>query len=217
MKADQQDRGGLQHVTRMVLRGLVTVIPVAATIYVVVWLAVSAEWLVGLGVRVLLPDAWYWPGMGLALTLPLLYGIGWAVNHWLLRAFIDVAERALSRTPLVNKVFHAVQDVISYFGRDRQENFDQVVSMELAGVTVLGLVTRHDLSDLPAGLRADDRLAVYIPGSYQIGGFTVNVPRQRLIAVDMSVEDALRYAVTGGMSYKARGPAVSESDADEQA
>jgi len=213
----QQDMGGFQHATRMVLRGLVTVIPLAATIYVVVWLAVSAEWLVGLGVRALVPDEWYWPGMGLALALPLLYGIGWAVDHWLLRAFIEVSERILSGTPLVNKVFHAVQDVISYFGRERQENFDQVVSMELAGVTVLGLVTRHDLGDLPVGLRANDRLAVYIPGSYQIGGFTVNVPRERLNAVDMSVEDALRYAVTGGMSYKARSPVSSKGDSEESA
>ena len=210
MKQDRQERTGFAHVTRMVLRGLITVIPVAATLYVVVWLAVSAEWLVGLGVRILLPDEWYWPGMGLALALPLLYGIGWAVDHWLLRTFIGATESILSRTPLVNKVFHAVQDVISYFGRDRQENFDQVVSMELAGVTVLGLVTRHNLDDLPAGLRASDRLAVYIPGSYQIGGFTVNVPRERLTAVDMTVEDALRYAVTGGMSYKARGAGASK-------
>lgn len=117
--------------------------------------------------------------------------------------------------PLVNKIFHAVQDVIAYFGKERQENFDQVVSMELAGVTVLGLVTRHDLTDLPVGLRAHDRLAVYIPGSYQIGGFTVTVPRERLTAVDMSVEDALRYAVTGGMSYKARSAGPSKSDLGE--
>lgn len=201
----------------MVLRGLVTVIPVAATIYVVVWLAVSAEWLVGLAVQAFIPDEWYRPGMGLALALPLLYGVGWAVNHWLLRAFIDVTEWILSRTPLVNKIFNAVQDVISYFGKDRQENFDQVVSMELAGVTVLGLVTRHDLNDLPVGLRANDRVAVYIPGSYQIGGFTVNVLRERLTAVDMTVEDALRYAVTGGMSYKARTQSASKVDVGESA
>ena len=195
---------GFQHVMRTILRGLVTVIPVAATLYLVVWLAISAEWFMGLAVRIVLPDEWYWPGMGLALTLPLLYGIGWAFDHWLLREFIGATESLLARTPLVNKVFHAVQDVISYFSRDRNRDFDQVVSLELAGVTVLGLVTRDDLSDLPAGLRSNDRLAVYIPGSYQIGGFTVNVPRDRLTAVAMSVEDALRYAVSGGMSYKPR-------------
>lgn len=207
----------LQQVMRTILRGLITVIPVAATLYLVVWMAVSAEWLVGLAVRALVPDEWYWPGMGLALTLPLLYGIGWAVDHWLLRALIGATESLLSRTPLVNKVFHAIQDLITYFSRDRHHNFDQVVSMELAGVTVLGLVTRHDLGDLPVGLRANDRLAVYIPGSYQIGGFTVNVPRERLTAVDMTVEDALRYAVTGGMSYTARSPKVPKLEAEDSA
>ncbi|MCC5885071.1 MAG: DUF502 domain-containing protein [Gammaproteobacteria bacterium] len=210
----QGSESGFQHVTRTILRGLVTVIPVAATLYVVGWLAVSAEWIMGLAVRAVLPDEWYWPGMGLALTLPLLYGVGWAFDHWLLRGFIDATEALLARTPLVNKVFNAVQDLISYFRRDRNRNFDQVVSLELAGVTVLGLVTRHDLRDRPLGLRSDDRLAVYIPGSYQIGGFTVNVPRERLTAVAMTVEDALRYAVTGGMSYKARiGTAVDDAGA----
>ncbi len=195
----------MQHVLSMILRGLVTVVPVAATVYLVLWLAISAEWLVGLAFKALLPDDWYLPGMGLALTLPLLYGVGWAVDHWLLRGTIQAAEAVLARTPLVNKVFHAIQDLITYFSRDRNRNFDQVVSFEIAGITLLGLVTRDDLSDLPQGLRSTDHMAVYVPGSYQIGGFTVNVPQHRLTAVDMTVEDALRYAVTGAMSYQSRG------------
>lgn len=204
----------MQHVLSMILRGLVTVVPVAATLYLVVWLAVSAEWLVGLAFKAFFPDAWYLPGVGLALALPLLYGIGWAVDHWLLKGAIGIVEDLLARTPLVNKIFAAVRDLISYFTRDQTRHFDQVVSFELAGIRLLGLVTREDLGDLPEGLRSTLHAAVYVPGSYQIGGFTVNVPRERLIPVTMAVEDALRYAVSGGMSYQGLGAVPRDGPAN---
>lgn len=207
----------MHHVTRMILRGLVTVVPVAVTLYLVIWLAVSAEWIVGLAFQTLLPDGWYRPGMGLALTLPLLYGIGWTVDHWLLRGIINGTERLLARTPLVNKVFNAVQDLITYFSRDRAESFDQVVAVSFGDFTILGLVTRHDLSMLPSGLNEPGKIAVYIPGSYQIGGFTLNIPSERLTPVDMTTEDALRYAVTGGMSYTVRDLAEDDTAAAAEA
>ena len=198
----------MQHLWRNILRGLIAVVPVLATLYLVVWLAVSAEWLLGLAVKRVLPAEWYWPGFGLVLSLVLLYGIGRLVDHWVVRHGIGAAEGILARIPLVSKVFHAVQDVITYFTRDRTRNFNQVVCVDLLerGISVIGLVTREDLAELPDGLESSTKVAVYIPGSYQIGGFTFHIDRALLTPVDMSVEDALRYAVTGGMSYGRRVP-----------
>ena len=42
--------------------------------------------------------------------------------------------------------------------------------------------------------------AVYVPISYQLGGYTIYLPRSRLTPINMSVEDALRFAITAGMS-----------------
>jgi uncharacterized membrane protein len=196
----------MQHFWRTIFRGLMAVLPVAATLYLALWLALSMEWVLGLAVKLVLPDAWYWPGMGLVLGIGLLYGVGWLVDHWLLRWLLDSAESVLHRVPVVSKILSAVKDLMLYFSGEGQRKFNQVVSYEVeAGAAcVLGLVTRDDLRDLPEGLRCENRLAVYIPGSYQIGGFTLMIARDRLTPVDMSVEEALRFAVTGAVSWSSR-------------
>ena len=51
---------------------------------------------------------------------------------------------------------------------------------------------------LPAG--HEDRVAVYLPMSYQIGGFLVVVPKSAVQPLDMKVDEALRLAVTAGVS-----------------
>lgn len=197
----------MQHFWRNVLRGLMAVIPIVATIYLVIWLTASVEWVLGMTVKLVIPNQYYWPGMGLLLGIGLLYALGWVVDHWLLRRTLDLTESVLTRVPVASKILAAVKDLMVYFSGERRRAFDQVVSVDFdqGSISVLGLVTRDDLSDMPAGLRYSDRVAVYIPGSYQIGGFTLMIPKVRLHAVDMSVEDALRFAVTGAMSLNENG------------
>jgi uncharacterized membrane protein len=61
-------------------------------------------------------------------------------------------------------------------------------------------VTREDFSSLPGKLGASDTVGVYLPMSYQIGGYTVFLPRSAIEPIDMSVEDAMRFTLTAGMS-----------------
>lgn len=192
----------MQHFWRNVLRGLMAIIPILATLYALAWLTASVEWVLGQTVMLVIPNEYYWPGMGLLLGIGLLYILGWIVDHWLLKRTVELTESALTRVPVASKILAAVKDLMVYFSGERRRAFDQVVAVDFdqGSISVLGLVTREDLSGLPTGLRYTDRVAVYIPGSYQIGGFTLLIPRDRLHTVDMSVEDALRFAVTGAMS-----------------
>jgi uncharacterized membrane protein len=82
--------------------------------------------------------------------------------------------------------------------------FNQVVMVQIGDsrARVLGLVTREDFSDLPPGIGAKDSVAVYVPMSYQLGGFTTIVPRSAIQPVNMTMEEAMRFAVTAGLSKK---------------
>ena len=64
---------------------------------------------------------------------------------------------------------------------------------------LLGFVTLDDHRDLPFAA-PEHTVAVYFPMSYQIGGYTLFLPRARLKPLDMSMEDAMRFVVTAGMS-----------------
>jgi len=65
---------------------------------------------------------------------------------------------------------------------------------------VLGFVTRESFDDIPLEPAADDPVAVYMPMSYQIGGYTLYLSRSLLTPVDMPFEEAMRLAVTGGVT-----------------
>ena len=88
-------------------------------------------------------------------------------------------------------------DVVRLFASAEEKPFRQVVLAEVQpGCDLVGFLTREDCRDLGAA----DRVAVYLPMSYQLGGFTVLVPRSKIRVVDMSVEDALRFCVTAGVA-----------------
>ena len=79
----------------------------------------------------------------------------------------------------------------------------QVVLLTMPGseLSTVGLITRQSMQGLPKGLSAlDDRVAVYLPMGYMIGGYTVFVPRSWTTPLDMSVEEAMRMALIAFMA-----------------
>jgi uncharacterized membrane protein len=67
---------------------------------------------------------------------------------------------------------------------------------------LLGFVTRESFTNIPLNPSAEDPVAVYLPMSYQIGGYTLYLPRACLTPVDMPFEEAMRMAVTAGVSQR---------------
>ena len=89
---------------------------------------------------------------------------------------------------------------MGFFHRDKTQAPNQVVVVELNGLKLLGLVTRQSLADLPPEISEGDRIAVYFPMSYQLGGFTTFVPRTAVRPVAMPMEDAMRFILTAGVN-----------------
>ena len=102
--------------------------------------------------------------------------------------------------PLVRSIYGAVKDMIGLLG-DHKGPALQVVSLTLPGSDwrVLGFVTRSDFADLPAGVGGPAEVAVYLPMSYGIGGYTVIVPRGAITPIEMSREDAMKFILTAGL------------------
>lgn len=183
------------------LQGLATVVPIVVTIYVLVWLGATFESILGGAVRRILPDAWYVPGMGLLLGLTAVFVVGLMLRAWLIRTVWIWFEALLQRLPLVRSVYGALKDLLAFFSSPAGEKAQQVVLVRLpeSGGSLLGFVTRRDFSELPA-MGGANTLAVYIPMSYQLGGFTVLIPAEQTEPLDMGVEEALRFALTAGVT-----------------
>jgi uncharacterized membrane protein len=188
------------------LRGLVVVIPVLVTLAVLIWLGAALERVLGGMLRLAVPHAYYVPGMGIAAGIVLTFAAGIAMQLWITRRLLLLAEHGLEHIPLAKTIYSAARDVMSYLSRSsKSHELDQVVLVSLPdGMTAVGFVidAKGVLMEGVAERDADDdrSVAVYIPLSYQIGGFTVFVPRSRVRRVDMGVQEAMRWVLTAGVS-----------------
>ncbi len=194
----------LRKLGRVFLTGLLTVLPLVATIYFTVWLLNVLERFFGKQVMFLLPDEWYRTGMGLVLAIVVVFAVGLLMNGYLFRRLFGWTEWLLLEIPLVRSVYSAMRDLLGLFAQHKEPAL-QVVSVALPGnVRLLGFVTRADFSDVPAGIAGPEEVAVYLPMSYQIGGYTVIVPKSAVTAVKMSREEAMKFILTAGLKATPR-------------
>ena len=184
------------------VKGLAAVLPIVVTLYLLYWLAGVAEAVLGGILGKILP--FYFPGLGIIFGVVGIFMVGVMLNAWVVRKLFDWGESLMHRIPLVKIMYGAVQDLMQFFtsgsaGRGRQV---VMVTVSLGDVQarLVGMVTREDFESLPPGVGGPDEIAVYLPMSYQVGGYTVMVPRESVQPVDMSIDQAMRFAVTAGMS-----------------
>ena len=196
----------MKSVGRICLTGMLTVLPVLATVYPVVSLVTGAERFVGKQLMWLIPDEYYRTGMGLLLAITAIFAVGLLMHALLFRKLFGWAERLLLEIPLVRSVYGALRDLFGLFAGHEGDQALQVVSVTLpgTGMRALGFVTRRDFAGLPEGIGREGEIAVYLPMSYQIGGYTLFMPREQAVPVDMSREDAMKFILTAGLK-SARG------------
>ncbi|MBN2489815.1 MAG: DUF502 domain-containing protein [Planctomycetes bacterium] len=198
---------------RTFLQGLSVILPLFFTLYIVYWLASLAEKSLGALIATVLPHGLRLPGLGVVAALFCVLVAGLVMKLWFARLFLRWAESLLERVPLVKTLYGSVRDLITFaVGSGSKPAMKQVVTVALCGggVKLLGFVTREDFGDLPHGLGGEEVVAVYLPMSYQIGGFTILVPKSETQSIDMSLEDAMRFAITGGV-HSGNPPGATES------
>ncbi len=192
----------MKRLSAIFLQGLIGLLPLAVTILLLFWLGSAAERTLGIGIKWALPHAWYVPGMGVLAGLVLTLILGLLVNIWGVPQLIRLVENLIGRIPLVKTIYGAVRDLLGFFARSGgldAMNKVVMVSFGETGIRVVGLLTRERFDDLPPGLGGDGYVTVYVPFSYQIGGSTFIVPRDRVQPLDMRLEDAMRFIVTAGV------------------
>ncbi len=187
------------------VQGLLVLFPVVVTVAIVLWLATSAEATLGRLIRYLLPAQWYLPGTGIVSAVLLIAMIGLLAKLYLFRELVKLVETLFSKIPLVEVIYTSVRDIARF--ASASQNDDELKSAVLVSINedtqLMGFMTDEDVrfSDKDA----DDLCAVYLPMSYQIGGYTVFLPKSKLTPLDMSVQDAMRYLVTAGMTNQGKG------------
>ena len=191
----------IRRAVRTFVTGLVALLPVFITAAILIWLVQTADAILGGVLKFVMPDEAYHRGMGLVAALGLIFATGVLMEGILFRRLLSWIEDWINRIPLVKTIYGPARDLMSLLSKSSEKKFSKVVMAKLPGtqIQLLGFVTVEDFtgSKLSPG---NDVIAVYLPMSYQIGGYTLFLPRDCLTAVDMTLEDAMRFVVTAGMS-----------------
>jgi len=187
--------------TRTFLRGLAVLLPAALTAYLLWWMAVGAERSLGTVLEKILPAQVYFRGLGILAGAGLVLAVGAITRLWLARKLIEGVEALITRVPLIKTIYGSIKDLMGFFSGEGKKDLEQVVLVRFENppMRMLGFVTREDLTTTSSDLD-QDQIAVYLPMSYQLGGFTIIVSRSMLSPVAMSVEEAMRWAMTAGVS-----------------
>ncbi len=183
----------------ILLKGLLAILPIGLTVYSVYWLGVTAEALLARPIKAVIADANYWPGMGLVTGFVLLFLIGLAVNAFLVRKVLRWGESLLLRVPVIKTIYAAIRDLTGLVDTGgRKGDLQRVVTVPFGPGRVIGFVTQEHGEVLGPG-HETDLVAVYLPMSYQIGGYTVYLPRVEIRETNLTVEQAMRVVLTGGV------------------
>jgi len=187
---------------RIFIAGLTALVPFVITVYVIIGLFQFADGFLGTYINNLLSEyiGYSIPGLGIILSLLIIFFVGLIVHlsrHKLLRTL----ERAVTRIPIVNKIYIPVRKIVNFLFLQEKRVFKRVVMLEYPrrGIYSLGFITNEGAQF------AQDKVgkklwSVFIPSSPSpLTGFTIIVTEEELTLLDLSVEEALKIVVSGGM------------------
>ena len=168
------------------LRGVVIVVPIAVTLYLLVQAFVSLDRLLRLPT----------PGLGIAILLAATVLIGALAGNFAGRRIFSLMERMFTRAPIVRIVYAAIKDLLEAFVGNKRR-FDRPVAVSVTGeIRTFGFITRDDLGAL--GMPGD--VAVYVPFSYTWDGCLLVVPRERVRPLEIDSASVMALVVSGGVS-----------------
>jgi uncharacterized membrane protein len=193
----------MRKILSLTMKGLVTMLPLALTVYVIVWLVHSVDSglrssLIGLGI---IDAEHYWPGLGLVAGFVLALSIGLIVNAYAGRLFVSYWDGVISRIPVVKTLYGGFRDVVSFLPAGGQKSdLQRVVLARFGEARAIGFVTREEVPAVLHSHGGKDWVSVFFPYSFGMGGYTLYLPRDRVEPLDMPVQEALRLVLTGGLT-----------------
>ncbi|CAA9889306.1 conserved hypothetical protein [Candidatus Methylobacter favarea] len=200
----------MKPVSKTFLKGLIAIIPITLTLYLLFWLAGTAELALGNIFKFFFPDSWYIKGLGFVLGLVVVFFFGGFLESQTFRKWFNNFEQLVVQIPVVKTIYTAIRDFISLFSGQQKGKFKQVVLLKVPDGNGLqiGFITVSDSEEF-SNFIAKDQVAVFLPFSYQMGGNTVIVSRENVVEIDMTVEDALRFIATAGVIGTANGEKIT--------
>ena len=193
----------MNRLRRFFLTGLVVVVPIFLTIYILV---VSFKFIDGILGKYLVHylksyTGFYVPGLGFILFFLIIIFVGFLATRFIGRKIFPQLEKWFSGLPLINKVYPTLKQIVLFILAQKEFGFQKVVLVEYPskGIWSVGFITNEHYEKINSALNKE-MVAVFVPNSPgPLTGYVIFVSKEELKLVDIPVSDALKIIISGGV------------------
>jgi len=193
--------GMAKHVKKTFITGLMVLIPLIVTVYIVYLVVSFIENFIGPALRNIFFQVFerevYVTGTAVIIFVVITYLTGLFVSNYFGRTVFSRGERLVRRIPIVKSIYGSVKDMMEAFSSDKIKSFKEVVLIEFPfrGRYAMGLVTnRMEIKGL-------QHCSVFVPTTPNpTSGYIILAREDELVFLDMATDDALKYIVSLGTS-----------------
>lgn len=144
------------------------------------------------------------PGLGLLIAVVFITVIGFLGKNLIGRSIVNVGESVLHRTPLVRTLYKSLKQIFETVLKDQSTSFKKVGLIEFPGPGTWALVFISTEVQGELASRFDDMgeemMAVFLPPTpVPTAGFLIFVPKNKIVMLDMTPEDAAKLLISGGL------------------
>lgn len=190
-----------KHFRRHLIAGIVTLVPLVVTVLFVWWMIDKTDVLTNALVkRGILPK--HIPGMGLVLSIILIYLVGILVNNYIGKKFVRLGEMIIERLPIVKTIYTSLKQVANSFNLSRKGFFEKVVLIEYPkdGIWTIGFVTSRSKGEVQEKIR-ENVMNIFVPTTPNpTSGLLIMVPEKNIIQTRMTVEEGMKLIISGGLA-----------------
>ncbi len=193
-------REKMKQLLKNFINGLLTIVPIILVIYVVIKIFTFLDSILGNLLKPYLKED-YIPGIGILLTVAIITFLGWLSTQYFSGKIIQIIDRFLEKIPLVKTLYSVIKDTFhSLLGEKRAFSKVALVEIPNTGMKSIGFITSEEIENLADPLK--DHIAVYVPQSFQVAGFTFLIPKEQVTILDVKPEDAMKFVLSGGITSK---------------
>lgn len=142
------------------------------------------------------------PGIGVVITLLVIFFTGVLVTNFMGRRFIQWGDAIVARIPLVRSIYTGVKQVTETMFTPGSQSFRKVLLVEFPreGVWSIAFQTGEGSKDVENVLNSESMVSFFIPTTPNpTSGFLMMAPKSKVIELDMSVDQALKFVISLGV------------------
>ena len=187
----------MKRITQYFLQGVLLVAPVAIIIYILYSLFVTVDGLLIDKLESLL--GFKIPGLGIVVSFVFLTVLGFIGETALVKPLKKVVQKLIEKIPVLNLLYSSLNDLFSAFvGKEKKFNTPvKVLFNKENELWKLGFVTRETMETIGN----KDLAAVYFPHSYNFSGELYLIPSERIIKINISPAETMKFIVSGGVTH----------------